>query len=57
MYSYVMENEEEEKKCKGIKKSVVRNGITYQDYVDWLFGGGMLSGPGDFEVLMWHKAE
>ena len=41
MYSYVMEDGGEEKKCKGIKKNVVKNEITYQDYKDSLFGGGI----------------
>ena len=39
-YSYMMEDRREEKKCKGVKKYVVKNEITYQDYEDCLFGRG-----------------
>ena len=36
LYSYKME-ESEEKKCKGIKKNVIKKEITLQDYKDCLF--------------------
>ena len=37
LYSYKMFEGEEEKKCKGIKKSVVKNNISFEDYKDCLF--------------------
>ncbi len=39
LYAYKMDEGEEEKKCKGVKKNVVRNKITFDDYRDCLFGG------------------
>jgi hypothetical protein len=39
-YSYKMfENGKEEKKCKGIKKNIVKKTITHEDYKDCLFTG------------------
>ena len=32
LYSYIMDEGEENKKCKGIKKQVVKNSITHEDY-------------------------
>ena len=32
LYSFVIDEEEEIKKCKGIKKQVVKNSITHEDY-------------------------
>ena len=39
LYSYKMYTGEEEKKCKGVKKSVVKRKITHQDYLNCLFEG------------------
>ena len=39
LYSYITENEEKVKICKGIKKQVVKDTITHQDYKDCLFKG------------------
>ena len=39
LYSYKMFDGEETKKCKGIKKSVVKNSITHKDYINRLFTG------------------
>ena len=36
LYSYIM-SESEEKKCKGIKKNVIKKEITFQNYKDCLF--------------------
>jgi len=41
LYSLKMhEGKVEEKKYKGVKKSVVKKRISYQNYKDYLFGGG-----------------
>ena len=37
LYSFRMNDEVEEKKCKGVKKAVVKNTISFQDYKDCLF--------------------
>ena len=39
LYSYIVEDGKTEKKCKGIKKSVVSKGIEFEDYYDCLFTG------------------
>ena len=39
LYSYKMFEGEESKKCKGVKKSVVKNSITHKDYKECLFTG------------------
>ena len=39
LYSYKMFEDEESKKCKGIKKSVVKKSITHEDYKKCLFTG------------------
>ena len=40
LYSVRMyEDKKEEKKCKGIKKSVIKKTITHQDYKDCLISG------------------
>ena len=39
LYSYKMLEEEESKKCKGVKKLVVKNSITHEDYKNCLFTG------------------
>ena len=39
LYSYIVEDGKTEKKCKGIKKSVVSKGIKFEDYYDCLFTG------------------
>ena len=39
LYSYLMNEDKETKKCKGIKKSVIKKEITYQDCKDCLFSG------------------
>ena len=36
-YSFVLDGEEEYKKCKGIKKCVTKNNITFKDYETCLF--------------------
>ena len=36
MYSISLDNERNSKKAKGVKKNVIRNGITRQDYYDVL---------------------
>ena len=44
LYSFKMHTAlhegKEEKKCKGVKKVVVKKKISHQDYKDWLCGGG-----------------
>ena len=41
LYSYKMfEDLVENKKCKGVKKNVVKNRITHDDYRKCLYGGG-----------------
>ena len=37
LYSYKMHEGREEKKCKGIKKNVIKNKITHEDYKHCLF--------------------
>ncbi|KAK3727479.1 hypothetical protein QZH41_006420 [Actinostola sp. cb2023] len=37
LYSYKMDSQKEEKKCKGVKKAVVKKCISFQDYKDCLF--------------------
>ena len=40
LYSYVMDDDDEEvKRCKGIKRQVVKDTITHDDYKDSLFNG------------------
>ena len=39
LYSYIMEDGEENKKCKGVKKQVVKNYITHEDYKTCLITG------------------
>ena len=39
LYSFKMLEGEESKKCKGVKKSVVKKGITHEDYKNCLFTG------------------
>ena len=39
LYAYKMVEGKEEKKCKGVKKNVVRNEITFEDYKECLFSG------------------
>ena len=39
LYSFIMFEVEETKKCKGIKKSVVKKSITHDDYKKCLFTG------------------
>ena len=41
LYSYKMYEGWEEKKCKGVKKSVVAQRIKFEDYKKCLFGGGL----------------
>jgi len=38
-YSFLTHDGEEEKKCKGIKKNVTKNHISFNDYKTCLFGG------------------
>ena len=37
LYSYKVSGEEDRKKCKGVKKAVVRKSITHDDYKKCLF--------------------
>ena len=39
LYSYKMFEGEESKKCKGVKKSVVKKSISHEDYKKCLFTG------------------
>ena len=39
LYSYIMEEGEENKKCKGVKKQVVEDNITHEDYKTCLLTG------------------
>ena len=39
LYSYKMFEGEESKKCKGVKKLVVKKSITHEDYKNCLFTG------------------
>ena len=39
LYSYKMQEGEKSKKCKGVKKSVVKKSITHEDYKKCLFTG------------------
>ena len=39
LYSYKMHEGEESKKCKGVKKLVIKKSITYEDYKKCLFTG------------------
>ena len=39
LYSFKIENEKELKKCKGIKKNVIKNKLDFDDYVKCLFTG------------------
>ena len=39
LYSFNMLEGEESKRCKGVKKSVVKNSITHEDFKDCLFTG------------------
>ena len=39
LYSYKIEGENDNEKCKGIKKNIVKKGITFEDYVQCLFFG------------------
>ena len=39
LYSFKIEESNTSKKCKGIKKNVVKKGVSFEDYVDCLFSG------------------
>ena len=39
LYSYKVEDEKELKKCKGIKKNVIKKKLDFDDYVKCLFSG------------------
>ena len=39
LYSYKVEDDKEVRKCKGVKKNVVKKRITFDDYVECLFSG------------------
>ena len=39
LYSFKIEEIKEVRKCKGIKKNVVKKGIDFEDYVQYLFSG------------------
>ena len=38
MYSYVKDNDKEERTCKGVKKIVIKNNIKHENYKHTLFG-------------------
>ena len=39
LYSYKMDDGKGDKKCKGVKKAVLKNSITFENYKDCLFNG------------------
>ena len=39
LYAYKMDDGKADKKCKGVRKSVVKNSITFENYKDCLFNG------------------
>ena len=39
LYSFKVEGEKDNKKCKGIKKNIVKKDISFEDYVQCLFSG------------------
>ena len=39
LYAYKMNDRKADKKCKGMKKAVVKNSITFENYKDCLFNG------------------
>ena len=39
LYSFDIEEDKEVRKCKGIKKNVVKKGLKFDDYVKCLFSG------------------
>ena len=39
LYSFKVEDQNATKKCKGIKKNVVKKGVNFEDYVQCLFSG------------------
>ena len=39
VYSFKIEEDKEVRKCKGIKKNIVKDKLHFQDYVDCLFLG------------------
>ena len=39
LYSFKVEDQNTTKKCKGIKKNVVKKGVNFEDYVQCLFSG------------------
>ena len=39
LYAYKMGDGKADKKCKGVKKAVVKNSITFENYKDCLFNG------------------
>lgn len=41
LYSYKILEGKEEKKCKGIKRAVIKKNITHNDYKECLFSGNM----------------
>ena len=42
LYSYVTMNNKEEKKCKGIRKTIVKNKIDFKNYKDCLFNKSII---------------
>ena len=43
MYSYTKENQIEEKACKGIKRNIVKNDITHENYKETLFNSQQMN--------------
>ena len=39
LYSFKIQDTKEVRKCKGIKKNVVKKGLTFEDYTQSLFSG------------------
>ena len=55
LYSYKMHDGKIEKKCKGMKKSVIKNNISFEDYKECLFSG--VEQMRQMNVIRSHKHE
>ena len=52
LYAYKMDEGKEEKKCKGIKKIVKKNNVSFEDYLDCLFNSSLQRR--NMNVIRWH---